>query len=116
MLPVLVLQQVGLIGRGRRAKGLDDLEATTTFVHHVDADATRAADLPAYEHATKKNAKDTFPYKSFRPGNRPAEGLLQGEWQGCDNGGGVTVQLEGVCALLAHECRERFVKGCQVVG
>lgn len=66
--------------------------------------------------ATKKNAKDTFPYKSFRPGNRPAEGLLQGERQGCDNGGGVTVQLEGVCALLAHECREGFVKGCQVVG
>ena len=75
-----------------------------------------AVDLPAYEHATKKNAKDTFPYKSFRPGNRPAEGLLQGERQGCDNGGGVTVQLEGVCALLAHECREGFVKGGQVVG
>lgn len=49
----LVLQQVGLIGRGRRAEGLDDLEATTTFVHHVDADATRAVDLPAYEHGTK---------------------------------------------------------------
>lgn len=68
------------------------------------------------QNTTKKNAKDTFPYKSFRPGNRPAEGLLQGERQGCDNGGGVTVQLEGVCALLAHECREGFVKGCQVVG
>ena len=60
MLPVLVLQQVGLIGRGRRAKGLDDLEATTTFVHHVDADATRAVDLPAYEHGTKKMQRIHF--------------------------------------------------------